>query len=89
MERWVGVLTPLTKGAEPDVIFDGAVAYARNVQWHVPEWLTRELVRRVHERVRARVGRWRATRFGEVMILERPGEVVGSTMADSRTCGVP
>jgi len=70
VERWVGVLTPLAKGAEPAAIYDGALAYATNMQWHVPEWFTREFVRGVHGRLRALVGRWRATRFGERMELE-------------------
>ena len=69
VERTVAVLQKITRESP-------AAAHARITAMLAlqgespPEWFTPELVSRIHERMRALVGRWKATPYGSAMELD-------------------
>lgn len=70
VERLVGALSPIAKGAAPAEVMAGMTRYAESSGSTLPPWLTEPFVAAVAERLRRLVGRWRATPHGGVMELD-------------------
>lgn len=72
VERMVGMLHGAAKGQAAEAVVAAIGRYAETSETSVPPWLTEDFVRRVQERLRQVMGRWRATAYGECLWLEWP-----------------
>jgi hypothetical protein len=57
---------------DPERFVESIASGFRALGGSPPEWLTRELIVRVHERLRRVQGQWRATPFHQTLALEFP-----------------
>ena len=72
IEQVVGTLSAIAKGVSAQVIFPRLRMSFASAGIDVPEWLTEQLVSDVQERMRRLLGHWRATGYGESMLLPWP-----------------
>ena len=72
IERVAGALSALAKGRPADEMMAAFALHADALGAPLPEWLTKDLVTRVEERMRRLTGRWRATPYGGEMIIDWP-----------------
>jgi hypothetical protein len=70
IERLIGALTAATKGVEAEQVARGVSAYLVALNVAQPDWLDAEFVRAVQERMRKLRAHWKATPYGEVMVLD-------------------
>ena len=71
VERTVAVLQKITRTGESPAAAHARITAMLALQGESPpEWFTPELVSRIHERMRALVGRWKATPYGSAMELD-------------------
>lgn len=73
VEKVVGALHQLTKGAQPDEVITGIARYYASSDLTMPPWLDGSLVSAASEILRHVRGRWRATPYGAAMELPWPG----------------
>jgi hypothetical protein len=73
-ERVVGALTGALQreGLDDDAFVAEATAFLEIYDERAPRWFTPDFVAAVRERMRQLLGRWKATPFGEPMVLVFP-----------------
>lgn len=69
IEQIVGALHPSTKGRPAGEIVRGMQRFAESLGASMPAWLTEAFVEAVQERMRRLLGEWRATGYGERLVL--------------------
>ena len=72
IERAVGALSALAKGAPAEQVLAGVQRYYPAVGVPTPPWLTAQLVAEVQERMRRLLGAWKATPYGGALELTWP-----------------
>ena len=69
-ERIVGILTGFTKGSiTPQEALDAIANLYTALNEDTPEWVSLEMLTRIETRLKALMGEWRGTPFGEEMKL--------------------
>ena len=71
IEQIVGALHR-SEGPEAPELVAGLRRFAESLGGSLPRWVTAEFVVRVREAMRSLEGRWRATRYGDVMEISWP-----------------
>jgi hypothetical protein len=69
IEQAVGALTSAAKGEDARVVLAGLQRWLDAQERPLPPWLDEPFIVRVQERMRKLLGHWRATPFGETMIV--------------------
>ena len=69
VERAVGGLTGLIKGASPEDVMTGLQNIYNAEGRPLPEWLTADVLERAAERYRRINGKWNSLKFGETLEL--------------------
>jgi hypothetical protein len=69
VEQFVGALSGTVKGQPPGEVVAGIHRYAAALGKAAPVWLTEDLVMAVNDRMRRLLGQWRATSYGEELVL--------------------
>lgn len=72
IEKLVGPLTALTKGAAPQEILAHMTAQAAEIGSTLPTWLTEGFIVAVRDKMHHLLGQWKATPFGSWMELDWP-----------------
>jgi hypothetical protein len=69
IEQAVGALTSAAKGVEAAEVLAGLQRWLDAQERALPPWLDEPFIVRVQERMRKLLGHWRATPFGEAMVV--------------------
>jgi hypothetical protein len=72
LEQLVGGLTAAARGADAAAVLAGLQPWVEAEGRTLPPWLDEAFVVRVQARVRALLGAWRATPFGQTMTVSWP-----------------
>lgn len=70
VERLVGALSPIAKGAASTDVMTGMCRYAESLDMALPPWLTAPFIDAISERFHRLLGHWRATPLGAAMELD-------------------
>ena len=78
VERVVGALTAVVKGASPSDAMSGLQGLFDAHGEELPAWLTLDLISRASDRFRRILSQWNSLRFGEVLelVFDPKGELI-------------